>query len=587
LHTLHEEQVHTRWYLDRMNDYGVRFGEFPVNGFFWNAVADMESPLDYVTRLPLTFEQANLDYSLHYRDLFRRAGDEATAALFQRIHDDEVGHVSYGLRWFRKWKTAGEDDWRAFVRRFSFPLSPVRAKGIPPLDVAGRQRAGFDDEFIGQLEIFSRSRGRTPRVHYFNPQAEFELAGGAIDRSAQAMARDLEILMIALARRDDIVLMREIPGPAHLRKLCEAGFEIPEIEALAANGTIDQQSPTRHRKLSGLRPWAWTPRSAELLAPLAANVGGAGGGPGWRDSLRPLFSKTFGADVLRSIGDPDAGVAIKSIAELRTAVAAIRGRGHGDILLKPAFGLAGRGHRRILVPTAADEEWTADVIEKNGEMIAEPWFDRVVDFSVQCDVDATGTLRLKGFCALEIDARGRFLACRTSSRFATLFAPEIARFFNRDGRGPWLREYYEEQIFPAMAPRLAAARFHGSLGIDAFVYREAAGSLRLRPVVEINPRFTMGRVAVELLRVAAPARTIRFSLATFSSARAAGCRSLAEFAAVLERDDPLVVDTAGGRRHLGNGTLVFNDAARAARFLAVVEVRRQRKNGEREFRLSH
>ena len=46
LQTLKEEQRHTKWYMRRMEDCGVRFGDFPVSGFFWDMIAPMESPLD-------------------------------------------------------------------------------------------------------------------------------------------------------------------------------------------------------------------------------------------------------------------------------------------------------------------------------------------------------------------------------------------------------------------------------------------------------------------------------------------------------------------------------------------------------------
>src|SRR5258707_14627638 len=48
LRTLKDEQQHTRWYLDRMQQCGVGFGELPVSGYFWRAISGMESPLDYV-----------------------------------------------------------------------------------------------------------------------------------------------------------------------------------------------------------------------------------------------------------------------------------------------------------------------------------------------------------------------------------------------------------------------------------------------------------------------------------------------------------------------------------------------------------
>ena len=66
LNTLREEQAHTQMYTRRMAACGLTFGDRPVNDFFWKNIANMKSPLDYVTRLSLTFEQANLDFAHHF-----------------------------------------------------------------------------------------------------------------------------------------------------------------------------------------------------------------------------------------------------------------------------------------------------------------------------------------------------------------------------------------------------------------------------------------------------------------------------------------------------------------------------------------
>src|SRR5438046_10750224 len=55
LQTLKDEQIHTRLYLRRMTECGIRFGEIPVSGYFWRAVSGMSNPLDYVSSLSLTF----------------------------------------------------------------------------------------------------------------------------------------------------------------------------------------------------------------------------------------------------------------------------------------------------------------------------------------------------------------------------------------------------------------------------------------------------------------------------------------------------------------------------------------------------
>lgn len=96
--TLKDEQMHTRLYLARMGKSGIHLGDLPVSGYFWRSVASMESPLDYVTRLSLTFEQANLDFCRHFAEEFQTIGDGETAKLLDRIYRDEIGHVAYGLK---------------------------------------------------------------------------------------------------------------------------------------------------------------------------------------------------------------------------------------------------------------------------------------------------------------------------------------------------------------------------------------------------------------------------------------------------------------------------------------------------------
>ena len=104
LQTLKDEQLHTRLYLARMKKCGIQFGEISVSGYFWRSVARMENPIDYVAGLSLTFEQANLDFCRYFARAFQKVGDGDTARLLDRIYRDEIGHVAYGLKWFRRWR---------------------------------------------------------------------------------------------------------------------------------------------------------------------------------------------------------------------------------------------------------------------------------------------------------------------------------------------------------------------------------------------------------------------------------------------------------------------------------------------------
>jgi uncharacterized ferritin-like protein (DUF455 family) len=294
---MREEQMHARMYVRRMKECGIAFGELPVNDYFWRIVAPMETPMDFVTRLNLTFEQANLDFSKHYAGLFREAGDAATAAVLEKIYQDEIGHVGHGVKWFRRWKERGCTDWEAFHRSLVFPLTPARAKGVAPFNAEGRRLAGLDEDFIRHLEVCEQSRGRTPVVHWFNPNAE----GHAMsprhqpDKTAVALEEDLEMLVAGWCRKDDVAVLRRPPSRGHLAALKAAGFELPEIATVAE---------LRGRKLGGLRPWAWSPDASALFKELADDVS-----PNvpwqWREPLpREWLSKEIGLRLEQVLGLP-------------------------------------------------------------------------------------------------------------------------------------------------------------------------------------------------------------------------------------------------------------------------------------------
>jgi uncharacterized ferritin-like protein (DUF455 family) len=146
-----EEQRHTRMYKARLEAAGSGLGEYPVHGYFWSKAGSLETPLDFVCAMSLTFENANLDHTVDYAEAARRAGDEKTAAVIDQVHADEVEHVRFGWSWLQLWKNEGESAWEAYERSVTWPLRAARAKG-KTFHREGRETAGMDAEFIRRLE---------------------------------------------------------------------------------------------------------------------------------------------------------------------------------------------------------------------------------------------------------------------------------------------------------------------------------------------------------------------------------------------------------------------------------------------------
>ncbi len=590
LRTLQDEQEHTRLYLERMKSCGVELGDLPVSGYFWRCVAPMEHPIDYVAGLCLTFEQANLDFAGDYARRFATVGDADSARLLEKIYRDEIGHVAYGLQWFRRWKNPDASDWDAFCRTLKFPLSPQRAKGFS-LNVEGRRAAGFDAQFIAEMQVYSQSKGRTPSIFIFNPFAEGRIAAGKTfnptKRQAQ-LARDLENLPQFLCRQDDIVLVSEKPSVEFLSGLKSAGFPLPEFVEWENAGGL------KSRKLGRLRPWAWGPDSFELLKPLLASVSGEQrtNEKRFNAEIAQLYSKVWSADFLRKLisqnsairhppsapdwlcAENEIGVAANSVPAALAAIAKIRARGHHNLVVKESFGVAGSNALRLFEPEIlpAQLRWMENAFAQNRELVVEPWLERLADFSVQLEMAAPG-LKLCGYTGLQTDARGQFVANFAEPHFRKRIPAEIvSRFRAPADISSRLLEFYGE-LFARLETKLQEVDFIGPVGIDAFVYRDAGGAVKLKPVVEINPRYTMGRVLVELMRQAGQNSFGAFRLVNAAQLRAEGFDNFPDYARSLAAKFPLQLEAQPLPR-IRSGALCLNDPATAQFCLAVFRVSR-------------
>lgn len=588
LQTLRDEQEHTRLYLERMKAYGVRFGDLPVSGYFWRVVAPMESPLDFVSSLSLTFEQANLDFCRMFGTAFAEAGDPATASLLDRIHHDEIAHVAHGLKWFRRWKQPGETDWDAFCRQLKFPLSPQRAKG-PMMNLEARRAAGLDAGFIDGLQVFSQSRGRTPTVLWFNPFSEAVQSFGprfTPVKRQQQLAADLACLPMFLGRKDDVVLTPSLPSQPFLAEVQRAGFALPEF-VLLHHGGLPKSGSLRERKLGRLRPWAWGPDSLNLLAPLLPQVTGEARTVEhlFNPQIGRLFGKDWSACFLRDFlasepgapwlcGQEDVGTEARTRDEALNAVERIRRRGHHRVVIKQVLGLAGQGMIRLWEPALLESQlrWMEGALAGGHRVVVEPWHERLIDFSIQLEMEESG-LRLVGYTGLSNTPQGQFQSNWGLQGMTGKPPAEVASLLHAhrsaSREAPWLGLL--SRLFRSLARELEAISYRGPLGIDAFVYRDTAGGVRLKPVVEINPRHTMGRLTLELLRNVAPGSMGRFQILSLEHVLKTGASSFPQFALAQRAVSPVQLSGAP-RARIQSGWVALNDPEAAQAYLAVFQV---------------
>lgn len=147
-----DEARHHALLRQRLAALGAGYGDLPGHDGLWQSAADTAH--DLAARLavvPLVLEARGLDVTPAMTESLRRAGDDASAAALQTIHDDEIGHVAAGRRWFEyvcaARGVAPVPTWQALVK------SHFRGALKRPFNRRSRDRAGFGAAFYEPIAI--------------------------------------------------------------------------------------------------------------------------------------------------------------------------------------------------------------------------------------------------------------------------------------------------------------------------------------------------------------------------------------------------------------------------------------------------
>lgn len=557
--TIQEEQKHMSLYRVRMKELGVNLGDINVNSYFWDSMKNIQSPLDYVVQMCLTFEQANLDYSLQYKNCFSEMGDFASAAVMREVLDDEIGHVGLGVVWLNRWKLETESDWQAYQRLLPYPITPARGKGKIYFDYL-RAKAGFSNEFIEEMRLFSFSKGRVPFVLFYNPDCEVDCAtSGQYTKTAifKQMEEDLGLLMTHFAVASDVVALKKLPSKKFLKYFQEIGVSLPQY--VEVKEWVELPKQIGSRKTKGFMPWGWTPR-LQILENKCSDIAKD-------DSYRPKIAEPFfqskftsyrllkeyaKAQSIVEIYPEWFGYACCSFEEVEKAVIDLRQSIGVKIAIRSEYGLAGQGLIRHFEEemTENNVNWCKQML-KTEKLMVEPWLDRVADCSCHIDI-RDGAIKRVGITRMLTSFQGQYLGSITGKP-GSIFPDEVKPILYENAGA--IEDLWRFAEFAGA--EYIKNGYAGPLCIDAFFYR-LQNEIRLRPCVEINARFSMGRVALELSKRAMAGKVALFMLTSKKELKRLGLNDFQELADMLQKKYPLTF--GGGKTNSWtNGLVVLTD----------------------------
>jgi hypothetical protein len=449
-----------------------------------------------------------------------------------------------------------------------------------------RKLAGLSETFVRELELFSGSKGRPPVLWIFNPFCDAEIARGKVGYSPKAaplrLAQDLEHIPMFLASPQDTVLVSERPSLEWLTLIRKAGFQVPEWSSR-------NPKSLREPKFGGFEPWGWSPETFELFRPLRARLAPTQDGNAfWCQSLfesetfgstklGPLFSKAWSTDFFKNwlISHPKEAQELGCLESVGSSFSTWESA-HAHLtrqlkkgntaVVKAPWSTSGNGVRQVL----KEEElagpmggWIKNTIETQGEVIIEPRLEKVHDLSIQIEVGSQNVRVLearKFITGKQFEYRGTFLgplrdAFEASSLRLLQEKLPVWKMLARD-----------------LGATLSALGYEGPAGLDAMIFRTPSGELRLKPLVELNPRWTMGRVALAFEKNILPGTPAAWVFVSLRELEKHGVTTFEGLWQNIKTRFPLqMTQTAGGSR-IAAGALTTQDPLQACEALSILFV---------------
>jgi len=143
----HEEAEHYEALAQRLNEFGVSYGDLPAHDSLWeSSELTADDLLARLALIPMTLEARGLDTTPLTCAKLRGNNDEPTALILDRIFNDEIKHLAIGVRWFEfdcaRRNLAPHAHFEAVLKeRFTGTLRP-------PFNMEARNQAGMAQGYL-------------------------------------------------------------------------------------------------------------------------------------------------------------------------------------------------------------------------------------------------------------------------------------------------------------------------------------------------------------------------------------------------------------------------------------------------------
>ena len=330
------------------------------------------------------------------------------------------------------------------------------------------------------------------KLHIFNPEHDIALATNVKRFTAPHAARQLRSEMGFLpalwAADGDVVMVDDIRAAEHrlrhLKRYCA------DVSLVSLNDASSLQLlHSRLGEIDGVEPWGWDSAVVETLQkagvpqtliPDANRL----------EVMRQLSNRRWAASQLLPVvvgaDDQMTGESwyYDNFNELSVKVS-----DDGSYVMKAPWSSSGRGIRYLTNRDhwLRNQTWARNVIERQGGIMLEPYYNKVKDFGMEFTAHADGSVTYDGLSLFQT-INGAYSGSIIDTEAAKQLMLE--RYVSAQ-----LLETARNAICDELSRKLCGA-YQGPLGVDMMIVSDGDNRFLLHPCVELNLRRTMGHVAL-------------------------------------------------------------------------------------------
>ncbi|WP_379922941.1 ferritin-like domain-containing protein [Erythrobacter sp. R86502] len=145
-----DEAMHFALLARKLEQLGSQYGALPAHAGLWEAAH--ETRHDVAARLavvPMVLEARGLDVTPATLERVKASGDDRGAKILARILDDEIRHVGFGAKHFKRCAEMKQEPAESYWRR----LVKLHFRGFvrPPFNDSARLEAGLSRDFYAEI----------------------------------------------------------------------------------------------------------------------------------------------------------------------------------------------------------------------------------------------------------------------------------------------------------------------------------------------------------------------------------------------------------------------------------------------------